>query len=171
MNSLFRVNMKDIRTAKIYQITNRETKDSYIGSTRNKIATRWNYHFDRLRRGIHEVRDFQKAWDESDISDWDFRILEDNIPVENQFEIELRWQELLFPTLSSKIYWQHRKHNREKLEKVVDLLKQGKIYREIARECNVSLGWITKVKEKYISSTPHILDQLSDVSIKNEQNN
>jgi hypothetical protein len=141
--------MEDIRRARVYQIINRVTGDCYIGSTKNKIATRWNYHLDRLKKGIHELRDWQKVWDESEITEWDFRILEDNIPVEEQFEKELTWQDILNPTLGSKSFW-HRKQSQEIKEKVLRLLGDGKTYREIRDECGISLGSITTIKQRYI---------------------
>jgi len=145
--------MRDIRKALVYQIINRVTGDNYIGSTKNKIATRWNYHLEKLRNGTHELNDWQKIWNESNICDWDFRILEDNIPIEKQFDKEEEWQDLIKPTLGSKSYF-HKRKNEEKLEKVLKLLKEGKTYRDISKECDVSLGWITTMKNRYVCSVP-----------------
>ena len=160
--------MKDIRVAKVYQLINRKTGEHYIGSTKNKIATRWSYHYEKLKHGSHEVRELQKAWDDSDISDWDFRILEDDIPVEQQFDKELQWQELLNPTFGSKTYW-HRKSNQEKKDRAIELIKAGKSYRDIAKELSVSIGWVSFVKMTYVCSVPFIFDRESKVSIKTEQ--
>jgi hypothetical protein len=143
--------MKDIRRARVYQIINRITGHSYIGSTKNKIATRWNWHLERLKNNIHEIREWQDAWNDSNVQEWDFRVLEDNIPVEEQFEKELEWQNTLNPTFGSKTYW-HRKHHGDKVERVMALLIEGKTYREIASLCDVSVGWISIVKDRYIGS-------------------
>jgi hypothetical protein len=141
--------MRDIRTATIYQIVNRKTRENYIGSTRNRVATRWNYHLDKLKRGIHELRQFQEAWDRSKMTDWDFRILEISVPMEDQFEKELKWQDKLHPTIGDRTYWHRTVHN-DKKEKVLNLLRKGRTYRSISKEHGVSLGWITTVKHKYL---------------------
>ena len=162
--------MKDIRRARIYQIVNRVTGDHYIGSTKNRIGTRWNWHVGKLKNNIHELKEFQDAWNCSNIDEWDFRILEDNLLIEEQFEKELQWQDLLKPTFGSKTYF-HRQANQEKTAEVLGLISDGKTYREISKLCDVSLGWITIIKERYIGPTPKNVFRNSCRSLKSLQKN
>ncbi len=138
----------DKRLASVYQIINRITLEHYIGSTRSYVGTRWNWHLTRLMVDAHPLREFQKSWNSSKVEDWDFRILETEIPTYLQFDKEIEWQDKLHPTFGKKSYF-YRIMKQENIEQVLKQVKEGKTYREIAASQGVALGWISKIVNRY----------------------
>lgn len=58
----------------IYRILNAKTGIAYIGGSTN-IQKRWILHRSRLRRGVHNSKNLQLAWDEFQESDFLLEIL------------------------------------------------------------------------------------------------
>lgn len=135
--------MNDKRTVTIYRIYNRITQKSYIGSSKNGLVARWNTHIKKLQANEYPG-DFQKDWNTHGITAWDFSVLEECIPLSEQFNRES--------------YWIHKygEYNALKLKlvetaKVVELLKEGRTFRDIQYATDVCLGTIHNIKRKYIT--------------------
>lgn len=71
----------------IYQITNIETGEFYLGSTASPARRKWD-HFGRLARGIHKTKRLQASWDEYGIDSFVFEIIEQDVPDDMLFEVE-----------------------------------------------------------------------------------
>ena len=60
---------------KIYKITNKRTKKSYIGKT-TRIVSRWLSHMSSAKKHKNRKHKFYNAINNSKITDWTFEILE-----------------------------------------------------------------------------------------------
>lgn len=134
--------------ANVYQIKNKNTSDSYIGSSHGLPFGRWSEHLYLLKNHRHHSRRFQEVWNHSSLSDWDFRVLETDIEDSKRFAREQAWFELLTPTLNgtSNITKCIDRKNIE--ERVGEMLDAGHNYRHIKKTTGVSLGWITMFKRR-----------------------
>jgi group I intron endonuclease len=160
----------------VYGIKNRNTGMYYIGSTR-KLEARWNLHKSLLESKQHSAK-LQAAWDNSEPEDWEWIIIEDNIPVIHQFHSEQHWIDAMdsyihgynsSPRAGSYVSIDNRgyqsiidKREDEMLEMLVQI-ESGIPYRRIASDFGVSLGFLTKLKERH-------KDLLTDL-IETEQRN
>lgn len=63
----------------IYKIVNNTNNKYYIGSS-NNIHKRWNYHKEDLRRKNHHCQYLQRSWNKYGKDNFDFVIIEENIP-------------------------------------------------------------------------------------------
>lgn len=144
--------MKEIarkqRTVTIYQIMNRVTNKCYVGSSSNSPLSRWTDHIKRLRGGYHNLK-FQAAWNEYGPTAWDFRILEENIPVAQQYDKEQEWFSKFDCEYNGtdKIFKMHKRD--DKIKQVLEMLREDLTYREISQRTGMSLGYISKVKANY----------------------
>ena len=59
----------------IYCIKNETDGMVYVGKTKN-ITSRWHDHMSRLRAGTHHAPRLQQAYNESDITNFSFKVLE-----------------------------------------------------------------------------------------------
>jgi GIY-YIG catalytic domain-containing protein len=66
-------------TSVVYGIKDKKTGMYYVGSTR-ELEVRWASHRSLLEAGEHTPK-LQSAWDDSDPNDWEWLILEKEIPV------------------------------------------------------------------------------------------
>lgn len=136
------------RTVTIYQIFNRVTGKCYVGSSLNGPHARWTDHVKRLRGGYHNAK-FQAAWNEHGPTAWDFRILEEDIPGELQYEKEQEWFNKFDCEYNGtdKIVKMARRD--DKIKQVLELLKEDLTYREISKRTGMSIGYVSNVKAKY----------------------
>lgn len=137
-----------VETSSVYQIHNRQTGDCYIGSTSGMPGSRWPTHIRLLRAGRHHSEPLQQAWNESKIGDWDFRLLEVDIPVEQQSVREAEWLRKLRPCYNVDAKPKLKK-NAAEIETVLTLRKQGKTLRHIATVTEKSLGWVCSTLSRY----------------------
>lgn len=72
----------------IYQIKNKNNNKIYIGSTHQEINKRWNQHIDALNSNTHYNSYLQRSWNKHREDSFEFEIIEDNIPDDNQYERE-----------------------------------------------------------------------------------
>lgn len=138
--------------AMVYQIVNKTTGDSYVGSTLGFPFGRWIEHTSLLSRGIHHSAKFQAAWDASmhRIEDWSFHVLESGIGLDFRFGREQYWFERIAPTLNStsritRIMDRHRVERQAS-----EMLDAGVPYRTIATTVGCSIGWLTAFKRRRI---------------------
>lgn len=135
-------------TASVYEIVNIVTGQRYVGSTKHNPWIRWGTHISQLRSRWHVNSRFQAAWDHSEIDDWSFRILEDDVAADQQNTCERAWFERLKPDLNidqkPKI-----KSNAAKIEETLTLRQQGLNYRTIAGRVDMSLGWVGATLKRY----------------------
>jgi predicted GIY-YIG superfamily endonuclease len=131
----------------VYKIENTKTGDVYIGSSSNPFS-RWTHHFSWLKHNRHTTK-FQEAYNNSNLTEWIFSILDTSETRKEIFKKEALYYEQLNPTLNSKpIIDTTRKREKMNLA-IVERLKEGLSYREISKELNVSLGKITYVNREY----------------------
>lgn len=111
----------------IYAITNVVTTKMYIGKSKS-IRRRWSDHRYKLRKGAHENKYLQRAWDKYGESVFSFVILEEaDIDLES---VELKYIEqfkgrLYNVCLESTVGMTGRTHSNEAKEKM-KLAKIGK---------------------------------------------
>ena len=140
-------------------IKNVKTEKFYIGSTLD-LEERWKFHLKELRRGNHNVK-MQDAWDQSEESDWEWTIIEDDIPFQLQFISEQYWLD------ATKCYengynvaWKAGSYVSyeysfliQKDERLNDILKciENRVpYRTIAKKYDVSVGYVGRCKERFL---------------------
>ena len=164
-----------MKFAFIYAIKNLNTGQYYVGSTRD-LKTRWDQHLKNLESKTHTEK-LQKAWDESNPEDWEWLILEDQIPIIHQFESEQYWIDSLNsfddgynsnPRAGSYVSIDDRGYEGIVEERESDILEMlEKIgeevpYRSIAEEYGVSLGFLNKLKTRYIDLFPQLVAKKED---------
>jgi hypothetical protein len=131
----------------IYEILNSVTGASYIGSTKQcDPCSRWAMHLCQLRNKKHPSIRFQISWDSSVLTDWTFRILENNIDPNELFQREQFYVERDSPILNGKSRVTKAIRKDYLRKRVTELLQSGISYRKIAAEVGCSLGWITHFK-------------------------
>ena|ERR1035441_4967415 len=134
----------------IYQIKKISTGDSYIGSTSGWPFGRWTDHFSTLQRNKHHSKPFQEAYVGSDLSDWQFNILESNVPTANRFIRERHWYELVQPTLNGTSHISKAIARDVLYDRADDLISQGISYRKISAELGCSIGWLSNRNRRFI---------------------
>ena len=158
-------------TAIIYGIKNKKTNKYYVGSTR-ELEIRWKSHTILLDRKEHSPK-LQVAWDESHPDDWEWVILEQNVPIIHQFHSEQYWIDTLdaynngfntSPRAGSYICLDKRGYKKiidEREDDVLEMLTQiesGVTYRKIASNFGVSLGFLTKTKERNADLLSNVIE-------------
>ena len=66
--------MYKIKLSGVYLISHKNGY-YYLGQSVN-IFDRWSNHYTNLRKNNHHSKDFQKLWNESNIEDWKWEIIE-----------------------------------------------------------------------------------------------
>lgn len=152
-------------------ILNKVSNLPYIGSTSLNIEARWSAHREALRSGTHNHK-MQKAWDETSESDWEWSVIEENIPLHCQFLSEQYWLDTYQSYRDGYGYNVGKKagsyryiymdkiedsyaHMQDELLNILDELKQGVPYRKLAKKYNVSMGYLTNLKRRF---APELLD-------------
>jgi uncharacterized protein YerC len=148
-----------MKTAYVYAIKNRRTGKLYVGSTR-ELDVRWANHRGLLAQGLHSPK-MQAAWDESTPDDWEWIVLEEGIPLIHQFASEQHWIDALeayraglnsnpragtYVTIDSRGYDSFVKQREEEIRQMLVLISERKLYRDIARQYGVSIGFLAKLK-------------------------
>lgn len=82
----FNFNRKNVVSG-IYKIVNKLNGRYYIGSSKH-ITRRWCYHVQDLDRGTHASRFLQRCWDKHGRANFDFIIVESNIPENDLISVE-----------------------------------------------------------------------------------
>jgi excinuclease UvrABC nuclease subunit len=67
--------MFKIKLSGIYQIYNKNTEEYYIGMS-SDIFSRWANHYNDIKINKHTSTKLVKLWLNSNITDWEFKILE-----------------------------------------------------------------------------------------------
>lgn len=162
----------DMKTAFVYGIRNKKSGKYYVGSTRN-LEMRWEEHRRLLDNGEHSQK-LQKAWDESFPEEWEWIILEDKIPIIQQFQSEQHWIDSLkafengYNTnpragscvmIDNKGYDWFVKEREDEILEMLEMIHARVSYRDIADKHGVSLGFLTKIKEKYSDLLEDIIEQ------------
>ncbi len=150
-----------MNTAVVYAIRNNKTGKCYVGSSR-ELRVRWDSHRKLLEANEHTPK-LQDAWQKSDPDDWEWVILEDDIPIIHQFASEQYWIDALDshrtgyntnPKAGSYVSIDDRgyeKFRNERKGDIVEMLKQigeGVPFREIANTFAVSVGFLSKLKKE-----------------------
>ena len=138
--------IEDKRRVSVYQIKNEVTGECYIGSSANGCMERWVYHRRRLNEGKHN-KPFQDAWNKTDITDWSFRVVETDIPLEDRDIREAWWINKSGEYNIAKP--SARQIKEEKIAKILQLIQDGHTYRVIARMENVALGTVAGYAKRY----------------------
>ena len=133
----------------MYQIRNRETGHSYVGSSATMPMNRWLTHVGSLKTGVHTSSRFQQLFDEQgrDLTKWEFLVV-DCVNVSDDRElrrIEAEWilqipaeKRLNMPSTSVM--------TREKHAIVLKLLQGGCKGYEVARQVGLSPAMISRIK-------------------------
>lgn len=133
----------------IYKIQNVNTLETYIGSSPRPVI-RWEQHLKRLRKGIHNSK-FQNSWNKSSLTDWIFSIIEIGVSKEKILLTEQKWIDTIPKEQSLNILsptQMIKKIKAEKKAQVIDLINQGKTYREISKKLNISLGSVSNISKE-----------------------
>lgn len=156
----------------MYGIRNKKNGQYYVGSTRD-CETRWKKHRSLLGDGEHSEK-LQKAWDESSPQDWEWVILEDNIPVIYQFHSEQHWIDRLdafeggyntspragsYVMIDNKGYDWFVKEKENDILAMLEMISSRVPYRDIAKEYGVSLGFLTKLKTKHEDLLQDVIEE------------
>jgi len=150
-----------MRRAVVYAIRNKVTGKYYVGSTWD-LEQRWDDHRKALAESAHTPK-LQMAWDASGPNDWEWVVLEEGIPITNQFASEQHWIDALDAFEngynSSRragsyvgVHRQGSDHIVRQEQRVLEMLQQiarRRPYREIAEEFGVSIGFLAKVKRTH----------------------
>jgi group I intron endonuclease len=151
--------MVSMRTAIVYAIRNMKTGKFYVGSTWD-LQGRWDGHRKALAAGDHSPK-LQAAWDATAPSDWEWTVLEEGIPITNQFASEQYWITALdayengynsSPRAGSFVgirrqgtdYVLEREAD---IQKMLRQIESKRPYREIAADFGVSVGFLAKLKQ------------------------
>jgi group I intron endonuclease len=152
----------DHRTSYVYAIKNKLNGLMYIGSTVDP-KLRWESHRICLRCGTHNKK-LQEAWDKFGEDVFEFVIIEENIPILHQFIAEQYWLDTLKTYEEGKgynvqpragSYVPFTEHNRqaeaiEHINEMLDGIKKRVPYRVLVERYNVSKGFLTKLKIRYL---------------------
>jgi group I intron endonuclease len=161
-----------MKTAFVYGIRNKKSGKYYVGSTRN-LEMRWEEHKRFLDNGEHSLK-LQKAWDKSLPEDWEWTVLEEKIPILQQFQSEQYWIDTLEafengynsnPRAGSYVMIDNRgydwfvKEREDEILEMLEMIHARVPYRDIADKYGVSLGFLTKLKEQYSDLLDDIIEQ------------
>lgn len=136
-----------------------KTGKFYVGSTWD-LQGRWDGHRKALAAGDHSPK-LQAAWDATAPSDWEWTVLEEGIPITNQFASEQHWITALdayengynsSPRAGSFVgirrqgtdYVLEREAD---IQKMLRQIESKRPYREIAADFGVSVGFLAKLKQ------------------------
>jgi len=91
-----------MRSGFVYIIISKDKPDRcYIGSTIQKINTRWRSHNRKLKQGIHHADKLQNHVGRHGLSDLIFKIIEEGILEENLIDREQYWMDIIEPYFNS----------------------------------------------------------------------
>lgn len=151
-----------MKTAVIYGIRNTNSGKYYVGSTRD-LATRWENHRRLLESNRHSPK-LQEAWNDSSPAEWEWVVLESDIPLVHQFASEQHWIDALesfsdgynsSPRAGSYVSIGFKAYDHtieERADNILAMLLQieGKVpYRQIAKQYRVSVGFLSNLKVRY----------------------
>lgn len=154
--------MKKKETAIVYGILNKQVGKYYIGSSRH-VKVRRKQHCLLLEEGNHSQK-LQKAWDKSIPEDWEWIILEEEIPVIHQFHAEQHWIDKLnsfkngynanpragsYVMIDSRGYDWFVKKKKNDILAMIEMIRVKVPYRKIANKYGVSLGFVGNLKKKH----------------------
>jgi uncharacterized protein YerC len=151
--------MVSMRTAIVYAIRNLRTGKFYVGSTWD-LQGRWDGHRKALAAGDHSPK-LQAAWDATEPTDWEWTVLEEGIPITNQFASEQHWITALdayengynsSPRAGSFVsirregidYVLEREAD---VQRMLRQIESKRPYRNIAADFGVSVGFLAKLKQ------------------------
>ena len=132
----------------IYCIKNKSTSACYVGSTHNAPFSRWQAHVSDLNNGKHHSVKFQIAWVGTNLHDWEFVILESGVPDSERHTREQYWFKEIGPELNGTSSISRMIERKRCIKIALEMLGDGKSYREIQKVCGCSLGWLTSLKRK-----------------------
>lgn len=161
-----------MKTAVIYGIHNTKSGKYYVGSTRD-LATRWENHRRLLESKRHSPK-LQQAWNNSSPAEWEWVVLEEDIPLVHQFASEQHWIDALesfsdgynsspragsYISIGLKAY-DHAIEERADNILVMLLQIEGKVpYRQIAKQHRVSVGFLSNLKVRYSDLIEGLINQ------------
>ena len=167
-----------MKTAIVYGIKNKLTGKYYVGSTRD-LETRMCIHKSLLEKKQHSAK-LQDARNETDSENWEWLILEDNIPLIHQFHSEQHWIDALdayhqgynsspragsYVSIDDRGYRSFIDDREDDLLEILAQIESGTPYRKIASDFGVSLGFLTELKRKH----PDLLQDLIKMERRNKQ--
>lgn len=135
----------------IYKITNKKTKQIYVGSTTVLPMNRWADHFRMLKVNKHKSNRFQNSWNKTQkLSDWICEILEDiNDHISTR---KLQYIEATYITSvpdEMRLNEPHRTTQTKDIrDKVIELLKTGEKQYLIAKKVGVCPATISVIKKE-----------------------
>jgi len=144
----------------VYAIRNRKTNKVYIGSTLGDVKPRWKQHIRKLMARKHSEA-MQTDWNATTEEDWQFTVLEADIPNDLRGLVETYWIQRFDSANPEKGYntvkqymrrWNSRRARKmeETMGAVVQMLKDGKTYRSIAEETGISVGTVSNIKNEQL---------------------
>ena len=139
----------------------------YVGSTLD-VSRRWPEHLYALQNGHHNAK-MQAAWDDSCPSDWEWQVLESDIPATHQFIAEQHWIDALdahangynqapragsFVSLSGVSGRGLIAEREDEILEILQQLEDGNTYRDIAKQHSVSLATVCNLRYRYWDLLP-----------------
>jgi hypothetical protein len=135
--------------ATVYQIVNRRTKASYVGSCFSAPFGRWSAHVADLKLGRHPSDKFQSLWNQyPQLQDWSFEILQSGVPRDERLRWEQFWFEKLNPALNGTCKISRIVARSKAFQQVKEMLAAGANYRAIAQATGAAVGTITNWRRK-----------------------
>jgi len=162
----------------VYAIRNKKNNKVYIGSTSGSKDRRWNQHLCMLRAKKHSYL-FQNDWDSSLEDDWQFIVLEENIEYRLLGMVESYWIQQYKSNDPNYGYNKKYNYTREWISRrnkkmlsismeMIEDLKSGMTYRDIASKYGVSAGTVWDVRKKhlpYLDIKHHILSDSDEEKV------
>lgn len=166
----------------VYQIRNIKNGKIYIGSTVN-YKYRFNAHRYELKRNNHGNQKLQKSWNEHGEENFEFNVLEYDIPLEEQFKAEQKYLDNLKPFgdngfnikttangFISGCDHPSSSYTKEEVEYIKALLYEGYSCSYVSRKLNTARSNIYNIQKliTYVSVVSHLNHKLGEVTYKKE---
>jgi len=135
--------------ATVYSICKKISGEGYVGCTGNDSPfTRWGQHITKLKSHNHSSKKLQKAWGDSKLEDWEFTILESNIPDNQKSVREQYWFDRTDHRLNGTRIVSLAIQRDDLIVSASQMLDAGRTFREIKNECGCSIGWLSTLKNR-----------------------
>jgi hypothetical protein len=142
---------EEMRYGEIYCI--RWNGGSYVGQTKRISMNRWFTHISLLKQGKHHNKSLQEAFYAVGLCGLSFSVLEAGIHPNDLDTREALWTDQLGSVNSRP----RAIVKSDKTEKVLELIRLHKTYRDISSELGISLGSISSIVRlsRYCTPTSH----------------
>ena len=137
----------------IYEIRHRDGS-RYLAQCKSlHFFGKWDQEIENLNSGNHSCATFQKLWNSSIISDWQFKVrrIVPNSPSTNTIRKRAAFLQYEYNVLRSKNCLINDSKEVDFLDRedlIFDRVKSAVGYKDICREFDCSMGTISKIKKK-----------------------